>query len=222
MAYIYCITNQINGKQYIGKTTYSVTKRFQEHCRDSKKARCEKRPLYDAMNKYGTENFIVEQILECDVLELSSYEIMYIDKYDTYHNGYNATKGGDGSILFDYNKIIEYYQSGMSVKEVSAKMQCCVDTVSKVLHINNIKIRTNFRDCYSESYEGIIQKPKVIIQLNKETAEYIQEFESIASAGRWLVENGYAKTYNGGIRQKIALCASGKTKSAYRFKWKYK
>lgn len=37
MAYIYCITNLINGKQYVGKTTQSVNKRFKEHCSDCKK-----------------------------------------------------------------------------------------------------------------------------------------------------------------------------------------
>ena len=111
MAYIYCITNLINNKQYIGKTTYSVTKRFQEHCKDSQKERCEKRPLYDAMNKYGIENFIVEELLQCDELELNSYEILFIEKYNTYgKSGYNATKGGDGSLLFDYKKILESYE----------------------------------------------------------------------------------------------------------------
>ena len=142
MAYIYCITNQINGKQYVGKTTYSITKRFQEHCADSKRKRCEKRPLYSAMNKYGVENFIVEQLFECDELELDSYEILFIEKLDTYHNGYNATKGGDGSILFDYKQIIELYQSGLTIKQVSTQVQCCIDTVRKVLNLYNIDRHT--------------------------------------------------------------------------------
>nr|DAU59198.1 MAG TPA: intron associated endonuclease [Crassvirales sp.] len=54
------------------------------------------------MNKYGIENFKVEKLIQCDPEELDTYEKLFIDKLDTYKNGYNATKGGDGSILFDY------------------------------------------------------------------------------------------------------------------------
>ena len=53
------------------------------------------------MNKYGIENFIVEELCECDNEELSSYEIQYIEKYNTYSKGYNATKGGDGRYTYD-------------------------------------------------------------------------------------------------------------------------
>lgn len=213
MGYIYCITNTINGKQYIGKTTYSVTKRFQEHCRDCKKERCEKRPLYDAMSKYGTENFIVEQLCECDELELSSYEILYIEKLNTYHNGYNATKGGDGSILFDYKQIVELYSTGIPKVEVARQIGCCVDTVRKVLSIYNVP--------NNKIYSGSCQQPKAVIQLDKNTEEELQHFNSIADAACWLYENGYAKTNNSGIRGKISGCAQGKLKTAYKFKWKY-
>ena len=34
MAYIYKITNDVNGKIYIGKTYNSIEKRFKEHCRE--------------------------------------------------------------------------------------------------------------------------------------------------------------------------------------------
>ena len=211
MGYIYCITNLINGKQYIGKTTYSVTKRFQEHCRDSKKERCNKRPLYDAMNKYGIENFIVEELCECDNEELSSYEIQYIEKYNTYSKGYNATKGGDGSILFDYNLILKLYQEGLSMVEVASKVGCCTDTVSKVIHINNVPIHKVIR--------GFCKEPLKVKQFSLDN-EFIRQWDSIADAARWLVDNGYAKTYNGGVRQKISMCTKGKVKTAYKFIWK--
>lgn len=211
MGYIYCITNLINGKQYIGKTTYSVTKRFQEHCRDSKKERCEKRPLYNAMNKYGIENFIVEELCECDNEELSSYEIQYIEKYNTYSKGYNATKGGDGAILFDYNLILKLYQEGLSMIEVASKVGCCTDTVSKVIHINNVPIHKVIR--------GFCKEPLKVKQFSLDN-EFIRQWDSIADAARWLVDNGYAKTYNGGVRQKISMCTKGKVKTAYKFIWK--
>lgn len=213
MGYIYCITNLINEKKYVGKTTYSITKRFQEHCRDSKKERCERRPLYDAMNKYGIENFVVEELIECPNDELDSYKKMYIEKLQTYgHNGYNATKGGDGSILFDYDKIIETYALGGTMTECAAKMHCSVDTVKKVLTINNIPIRHNRRGCCSD--------PKKVEQYSLEGV-FIKEWESITLAAHWLVNNGYAKTYNSGVKQKIRLCMRGKNKTAYKFIWKF-
>ena len=172
MAYIYCITNQINGKQYVGKTTESITKRFKEHCRDSKKERCEKRPLYDAMNKYGIQNFIAEEIMQCEPDELDSYERLFIEKLDTYHNGYNATRGGDGIILFDYTEIIDLYKQGKTMREVAALLNCCVDTVSKVVHMYELPINKVFR--------GSCQQPKAVIQLNKDTEEEIAIFNSVA------------------------------------------
>ena len=93
MSYIYKITNTINGKIYIGKTNRTVEERFKEHCRKSERERSEQRPLYNAMNKYGIKNFIIEQIEECPYDIASEREKYWIEYYGSFKYGYNATLG---------------------------------------------------------------------------------------------------------------------------------
>ena len=59
---IYKITNSINSKVYIGQTAYSLKKRFSEHINRAKSEPSITRPLYNAIRKYGAENFIIEEI----------------------------------------------------------------------------------------------------------------------------------------------------------------
>ena len=59
---IYCIINNINNKKYVGlfKNCY---KRWWDHREAAKRPRkeCQKRvPLYNAMRKYGLDNFSFE------------------------------------------------------------------------------------------------------------------------------------------------------------------
>ena len=125
MPYIYKITNKINNKIYIGKTSHSsIEERFKEHIRDSRKTRYEKRPLYDAMNKYGVENFSIEQIEQVKNDEIASErEQFWIEKLRTYIgfsdcNGYNATLGGDSKRYYNYTEIAKKYLELKSEKEV--------------------------------------------------------------------------------------------------------
>ena len=105
MAFIYKITNDINQKIYIGKTERNIEERFKEHCREYRKKRCEKRPLYAAMKKYGTEHFHVELVEETDnPEEREQYWIKYYNCYGS--TGYNATMGGDSKRYIDYDEII--------------------------------------------------------------------------------------------------------------------
>lgn len=63
------------------------------------------------MNKYGIENFIVEELeyVEDEAI-LSEKEICWIKELETYGSkGYNATKGGDGTIIYNHTEIIELY-----------------------------------------------------------------------------------------------------------------
>mgnify|MGYP001102130193 CR=1 FL=1 len=98
------------------------------------------------MNKYGIENFIIEELEQVkDENLLSEREIYWIKELETFgNNGYNATSGGDGKILYDYKEIIELANLGYDSQQISDKMGCCRDTVYKVLRANGVKLkRTN-------------------------------------------------------------------------------
>jgi group I intron endonuclease len=101
---IYYIENKINKKIYIGYTSKTINKRFDEHIKNAKNK--VNRRLYDAMNHYGYDNFIIKEIEICDdkftANELESWYI-YIFQSKNPDKGYNMTWGGDGG-----NTIIEW------------------------------------------------------------------------------------------------------------------
>lgn len=91
---IYKITNKINGHAYIGLST-NIEERWKQHQSLYNQNRESNKALYKAFQKYGIENFIFEVLEECSILELSEKEKCYIEKFDTYFNGYNMTAGGE-------------------------------------------------------------------------------------------------------------------------------
>lgn len=88
---VYKITNKITGLSYIGQTIQKLNTRWNSHC---KKSECNY--LYRAIQKYGKENFSVEELATYTNLDdLNNAEEYYIDHYNTLApNGYNLIKGG--------------------------------------------------------------------------------------------------------------------------------
>lgn len=205
MGYIYCITNLINSKKYIGKTTNTIQDRFKQHCKEHRKKRCRKRPLYDAMNKYGIENFKIDELEYIqDNNLLSDREIYWINELQTYGcNGYNATKGGDGIILYDHNEIIELYNLGYSTTQVAEKIGCDITWVNRVLKAKGIKTRSTSKQVLQYDLAG----------------NYIQTFDSIPKAVKWLHEHGI--TNNKKASNAIHECCQGKRPKIYNYIWKY-
>ena len=120
MAWIYKITNDINGKQYIGKTYYqNIQERWKEHCKSSRKEECKKRPLYRAINKYGIEHFHIEEVEYVPPeVNLEEREIYWIAQYNTYQNGYNATSQIVGYLTTgDLTYITSHDRSRQKIKK---------------------------------------------------------------------------------------------------------
>lgn len=94
---LYQVTNKINGKMYIGQTRQGHKRRWYVHCWRASKG-CEQR-FHKSIVKYGKENFELKLLMIGPSLEwVNEMERRAIKLYDTFNNGYNDTKGGDGTV----------------------------------------------------------------------------------------------------------------------------
>lgn len=94
---IYKVTNNVNGKVYIGQTSETLEKRRARHERESN---CESRKtvkFHNALLKYGFNSFTWEVLRECSSQEeLDFYEEYYINELNALdrEKGYNLKHGG--------------------------------------------------------------------------------------------------------------------------------
>ena len=206
MAYIYKITNIINQKIYIGKTVLTPEERFSQHLRDSKKENINNRPLYKAINKYGEENFLLETIEECDYAILDEREIYWINYYNSFHYGYNATIGGDGKQQYDYNQIFSLWQKGLNSQKIKEIIGCSYDTITIALKQFNISTK-------EKQIRAGIDRAKQVAMLSKDTEEILHIFSSMAEAARF-INKPAGKVHIGDV-------CKGKRQTAYGYKWKF-
>lgn len=96
---IYLVTNRINGKIYVGQTTYSIKVRWKHHVLQATRSKA-KMLLYSAIRKYGPESFFIEEIDQAESREeLNKLEIYHIKRLNAAVSeiGYNISPGGIGS-----------------------------------------------------------------------------------------------------------------------------
>ena len=199
MNYIYKISNDINEKIYIGKTGRTVKDRFAEHIYNSTREDITHRPLYAAMNKYGTEHFFVEKIDECENdEEASEKEIYWITYYNSYQNGYNATLGGDGKAYLNLNEneIIEKHNKRFSNREIARQYNVSEKTIRNILKKYGIRNTQKLEDF------AMIKDEKII-----------KIFNQITVANKYI----HKKHNSTGI----SMVLSHKRQSAYGYEWKY-
>lgn len=91
--HIYKATNKENEKSYVG-VSYQPVERIKIHI--GSRGKCH---FHNALRKYGEDAFDWE-ILDYTTNRAQAYiwlEKYWISRYDTFNNGYNMTKGGEGS-----------------------------------------------------------------------------------------------------------------------------
>lgn len=146
---IYKITNNINGKCYIGQSLY-LKKRIRRHL--TYKSHKDNLALYKAFDKYGVDKFTIEiletiDIEKCDDIkfELDKLEISYIKKYDSYNSGYNKTIGGDAGIT-------GYKFTEEQRRKVSEHQKLCAHNFYKPVYLKSIitgNVKMYISECHA-------------------------------------------------------------------------
>lgn len=100
MGSIYKITNNANGKIYIGLTKRTLEERWKGHIIESRRDEGRRR-ICRAIRKYGENSFTMVELESVNESDMPAREIFYISKYDSTNPtiGYNLSEGGEGNTL---------------------------------------------------------------------------------------------------------------------------
>ena len=211
MNLIYKITNLVNGKAYIGKTSKTLDQRFAEHKTEAFRSRAEKRPLYSAMRKYGIENFKIELIednLSDDIV--NEREVYWIRFYQTYCNGYNATIGGDGKSFYNHELFLQEFLKGKSVTEIAHEIGCSRKIVSETVKARGLNVRSNTPK----------QKGNKVVQVDPISKKTLNIFDSQRDAAQFMIDNNFSSAKKvTTVATNIGRVLKGERKSCCGFLW---
>ena len=217
---IYCHTNKLNNKKYIGQTRKKEVKyRFGKNGREYRN----QPKFYRAIQKYGWDNF--EHILLEDNIKTQEdanlKEQYYIKRYNTIKFGYNCRSGGRDN----YNlakKVNQYSLNGSFIKtwdslaSVEDELKIACGSIVKCCKLQLKSAGSYMWRYYSGNCSNIspihkLTNAKPVIQYSIH-GNLIKEFNSAKEA----------QSYTGILKSDICLCCKYVSKTAGGYVWRYK
>lgn len=194
---VYCHTNILNGKKYIGITSEKPQRRWRNGD-GYKNSLC----FYSAIIKYGWNNFTHEILFDnLTQLEAEEKEIYLIQQYNTISpNGYNIKLGGN------YGTHTESTKEKLRLVNLGK-----VHTIESRLKMSKSRKGIPHSDEHREKYKGANNpKAKVTEQLTL-SGELIKVWGCAQEAANTLGFNGHC----------IRNCCNKKYKTYRGFIWRY-
>lgn len=215
--FIYKYTSP-NGKSYVGQTTTSLFKRSGKRGKMYKGCKI----FYQAILKYGFENFTAEILGEFELNQLNKKEKYYIEYYDTLiPNGYNIKTGGQDTSrkekpIYAYNLDGTFYKKYFNQNDARKEFGIDGSDITKCLdgklHFVRGKI---WRREYTDSVEPVLtgkNGAKPVIQIDPATKQIVNVYDSASSAARAL---GLSRPTG------ISKCCNGKSKISAGYEWQF-
>ena len=234
--YIYRVTNNINNKVYIGQTSTSIEKRWTQHKSAARTAKNNKIIFYNAINKYGEDNFTIDVIYEVSCItkdelidELNDLEIYYISIYNSLiPNGYNLTSGGNNCSVRNMKSVTSYFYDGTKDMTFDSANEGAIYYHADSSHILQC-CNGNAQSCKSRIWRYSDDPfDKFEINISKEQLE--NGYNLVVD--KYTLDGIYLNTYNSlgeaikddenvGAHTPISLCCKGIYNQAYGYVWRY-
>lgn len=213
---IYKIENIVNGKVYIGQSSW-LKKRIGVHICRLRDGTHDNIHLQRSWNKYGEKSFRFDIVEKCSIDKLDEREIYWICFFDSYNNGYNQTVGGGGNRGYTYSD------------ESKQKMR---DHHADVSGENNPMYGKNIKDYMTEedykkwrvaiaqnrpSTKGITKRKESVIKQSQSLKEYYKTHqhpllgkkrspEIVQRSVETRIKNGNIKYYGYSYSAKSVVC----------------
>mgnify|MGYP001157296191 CR=1 FL=1 len=225
-----------NKKNYVGITATSFEERKRNHLSHANTSNL---PVHNAILKYGKKVKwdIIDKAENWD--DLTKLEIKYIKKYNSFidDNGYNLTKGGDGTIGFRHTIENNLKNSKRRTKyfedpENRAKQS----EINKIAHKNNPQQAKNHSEFQKIRFQDERERKRVAKGMRK----YLSKKENLERHSRvrggkefyvldlddnilaeYLIQAECAREMKL-LTSHINSCLKGKRKTHRGFKFKYK
>lgn len=225
---IYCFTNLINNRQYVGASN-NIKRRYSEHI--SPKRKNLPFAIYKAFKKYGIENFkfeVLEIVEDCNIL--FQKEIYWIAKLKP---RYNHNKGGLGNVGFSLKDSVKQKLSDLGKQQWQNKSEEQKQSIIK----NNL---TGPKEDYKmpEEQKQRLRELRVGKKWTEATRKKVSATQKISMKGNMngnkkissMINGIIVKTYNSLVEASkdinrhpstITGVLKGKKKHAGGFEWKY-
>lgn len=226
---IYKITNNLNGKIYIGGTVKkNLKERFNEHFAHAKKYNSQTEKMKD-MRNISKINWSIEKIEDCDDIKIKERENYWIKKYkeEFKENLYNENLNSGMSVKFySYDLTTKEIKEYNSLKETN----CNFSKVSSIL--NNINENGHYRFSHKNklwSYINTLENWNYLLEKNKNKKKQKRKilcvekgiiYNSITEAN---IDFGVNKKHNSIINclQYNLKNKNKKKRKAFGYNWEY-
>lgn len=204
---VYKATSKTTGKVYVGITTNTLEYRKSQHKRAAFEGQ-KNYHFYNAIQKYGFDDFVFEIIEDniTDIKTLQDREVYWIKFYNSYEEGYNSTRGGEGAVVRDDELILKLFVEGLSVQEICKITGYNKNTIYRSFSANNLSEENRQRQ--NEKNRQRCSMPVLQYTLK---GDFVKEWPSATS----VTEEGFNQSAVSNVCRQEQL-------TAYGYIWKYK